>query len=114
MTDFVTSLEFSVRTSNCLRHIGVTTEEELLALTRTQVLSIQNAGVKTWNEIAEWQNYVRKNKVRPVNHNGWPTTEDIETAVANLNSLLNMGGPEIECLSLLVRDNRVELWQRIA
>ena len=53
--NFVSGLELSVRSSNVLREMGVTSVESFMSLTRTDILSRRNAGTKTWREIEEVQ-----------------------------------------------------------
>lgn len=46
---------FSVRTRHCLEALGVCEQDQLNRLTRQQVLSVPNAGSKTWLEICSLQ-----------------------------------------------------------
>lgn len=54
MSDFLDSLELSVRTTNVLRLAGVVDRERFEALTAGEVLRLRNAGRKTWAEVQEW------------------------------------------------------------
>jgi hypothetical protein len=48
-------MELSVRTSNCMRRAGIETMDQFLRLDRDDVMGWKNAGIRTWNEIADLQ-----------------------------------------------------------
>jgi len=55
MTDYISSLELSVRAERVARTLNVTGPAAFLALTRGDILKVPNAGMKTWHEIANIQ-----------------------------------------------------------
>jgi hypothetical protein len=61
MTDFIDSLELSVRASNVLRNMldPIDSAEKFLALERERVLLQPNCGRRTWAEIKQMQDYLR-------------------------------------------------------
>lgn len=61
MTDFIKSLEMSVRASNVLRGIEppIDSPERFLALTPEQVLRRPRAGKGTWQEVKRMQDVLR-------------------------------------------------------
>jgi hypothetical protein len=60
----VSDLEISVRTGNALKEAGIETLEQLLALTRAEVLRLRGAGVKAWKEVEWWQKWLRNDEGR--------------------------------------------------
>ena len=79
--------EFSVRASNVLRHMGVKTIDDLLAIDRSAVLAQKNAGVRTWKEISEAQEYLRGPTPEMVREN---RRRALLSALSDVNSLLDM------------------------
>lgn len=61
MTDFIKSLELSVRASNVLRNMldPIDGHEKFLALTPERVLAQPRAGRRTWTEIKHLQDILR-------------------------------------------------------
>ena len=57
--DFVRSVECSTRTTSVLLRLGVTSKEDIVLLTKTQVMRLPNAGIRTWREIAALQDDFR-------------------------------------------------------
>ncbi|MBD9544304.1 hypothetical protein IB276_33195 [Ensifer sp. ENS04] len=63
-TDFISELELSVRASNALRGMGVTTRDQFMKLTREDVMSVKNIGRRTWGEVRDLQEHVRYHERR--------------------------------------------------
>jgi len=56
----IDSLELSVRASNVLRNWGgVNTLEDFMALNKATVMALPGAGVRTWEEIKQYQDHLR-------------------------------------------------------
>lgn len=53
--ELLKSADFSVRTWNCLKRLGITTQTQINEVTCQQVMSCKNAGSKTWSEIRVYQ-----------------------------------------------------------
>ena len=60
----IDDLELSVRTSNVLRRMGVTTLENFMSLERRKFLAQKNAGIKSWREIEEVRYHLRRSARR--------------------------------------------------
>ena len=58
-TNYVDTLNLSVRSKNILKNIGVRSKEDLLTLTYEQLIETRNSGTKTVDEI---MNYIESNK----------------------------------------------------
>ena len=56
-------LGLSNRAVNCIRHIGVKTIEEFINLTKRDVLAAWHAGEKTWQEIYEKQQILKRGEI---------------------------------------------------
>ena len=71
---FIDGLELSVRASNVLRAWGrVNSIDDFLALDRKTVMTLPNAGVRTWREIEKMQAYLRGlSRTAPVQEQGGP------------------------------------------
>jgi hypothetical protein len=76
----VDSYEWSIRTLRCLRENNVATLEHVLALRRAQCLAWKDFGVKSWNEVADFQ---RRASQAPDN-----LDNTIRAAARTLNKLL--------------------------
>ncbi len=79
---FVDDLEMSVRSGNVLRRAEIKTASQLLALTKEEVLQMPAAGIRTWREVSEIQEVLRKET--------GPTTlwARFTTAVQDLNAFM--------------------------
>jgi hypothetical protein len=60
MTDFINTLELSVRAGNLLRNNGITTAEQFLEITWSIVKKWKGGGQRTWFEILDLQRYVHR------------------------------------------------------
>jgi DNA-directed RNA polymerase subunit alpha len=49
----IKDMDFSVRTFNCLRKVGITTVGELIAHSDSELMAIKNFGRKSLNEVKE-------------------------------------------------------------
>lgn len=61
---FVENLELSVRTVNVLKNNGITTAEQFMKLTKTQVMGLKGLGAKSWREISEVQEMLTRERRR--------------------------------------------------
>jgi hypothetical protein len=101
--DELDQLEFSTRTTNCLRMAGYISIDRIKTLKRDDVLALPNAGQKTWNEIAEWQNHVNRPQYEMA---------DLVIAVRKVNEIRRylMGSHMIPTTRLALIEGRLELW----
>jgi hypothetical protein len=60
MTDFIDTLELSVRATNLLKTNGYATREKFLEVTWPVMKKWKGAGIRTWHEILDLQHYVRR------------------------------------------------------
>jgi hypothetical protein len=106
MRDELDSLEFSTRTTNCLRMAGYTTIERIRKLSRYEVRALPNAGQKTWNEIAEWQNHMNGPRYEMA---------DLVIAVRKVNEIRRYlaGNEMIPSTRLALIDGSLELWMAV-
>lgn len=107
MSEFINDLEMSVRTIGICRNAGWDTEAVFLKLRKSDVMEAKGAGIRTWREINEVQQHLKRVAKRE------SLLAQAVDAAREANRLLDTFDPSGRKLRFEIIDGKIAITRRL-